>query len=210
MNIIAQPGALSVQLENQVAFKGMTVGLGGGVALEWYDWGVYGVMAAFLSPHFFPSDDPSTSLLAGLAVYGAGFCSRPVGAALLGPVADRISHKRVMMISVTAMAVCSLLISILPTYKDIGLTAAVALLIMRLIQGLATGAEAGVANAIAIELAPPGKEGLYLGFIGGTCIQLGYLGSSLVAFLVSASVLQKRCASGPGVYPSLSVACSAC
>ncbi|KYK45996.1 hypothetical protein A1D31_34190 [Bradyrhizobium liaoningense] len=107
---------------------------------------------------------------------------------MLGPVADRISHKRVMLISVTAMAVCSLLISLLPTYKDLGVAAAIALLIMRLIQGLATGAEAGVANAIAIELAPPGKEGHYLGLIGGTFIQLGNLGSSLVAFLVSASV----------------------
>ncbi|SFN81333.1 MFS transporter, MHS family, alpha-ketoglutarate permease [Bradyrhizobium sp. Rc3b] len=188
MNIIAQPSAVPIQLDKQIANKRMTAGLGGGVALEWYDWNVYGVMAAFLSPHFFPSDDPTTSLLAGLAVYGAGFCARPLGAVLLGPIADRISHKRVMLISVTAMAVCSLLISLLPTYKDLGVTAAIALLIMRLIQGLATGAEAGVANAIAIELAPPGKEGHYLGLIGGTFIQLGNLGSSLVAFLVSASV----------------------
>ncbi|MGY3610409.1 MULTISPECIES: MFS transporter [unclassified Bradyrhizobium] len=188
MNTLVHPSPVPIQLENQVASKTMTAGLGGGVALEWYDWNVYGVMAAFLSPHFFPSSDPTTSLLAALAVYGAGFFARPLGAALLGPVADRISHKRVMMISVTAMAFCSLLISVLPTYKDIGVTAAVVLLLIRLIQGLATGAEAGVANAIAIELAPPGKEGRYLGLIGGTFIQLGNLGSSMVAFLVSASV----------------------
>ncbi|MDE5445634.1 MFS transporter [Bradyrhizobium sp. CSA207] len=178
----------SIRLENQVATKTMTAGLGGGVALEWFDWNVYGVMAAFLSPHFFPSSDPTTSLLAALAVYGAGFFARPLGAALLGPVADRISHKRVMMISVTAMALCSLLIALMPTYKDIGLTAPIVLLLLRLMQGLATGAEAGVANAIAIELAPPGKEGRYLGLIGGTFIQLGIFGSSMVAFLVSASV----------------------
>lgn len=188
MNTIAQPIAVPVREEKQVTTRKMTAGLGGGVALEWYDWTVYGMMAAFLSQHFFPSSDPTTSLLAALAVYGAGFFARPIGAALLGPVADRISHKRVMMISVTAMALSSLLIAALPTYKDIGVTAAVILLVIRLIQGLATGAEAGVANAIAIELAPPGREGRYLGLIGGTFIQLGVFASSMVAFVVSASV----------------------
>src|SRR5205823_1987409 len=101
------------------------------------------------------------------------FVARPVGAAILGPVADRISHKRVMMISVTVMALSSLVISVLPGYNDWGVGAAIALLVIRLLQGLATGAEAGVANAIAIELAPPGKEGRYLGLIGGTFNQLG-------------------------------------
>ncbi|MGY3146316.1 MHS family alpha-ketoglutarate permease-like MFS transporter [Bradyrhizobium sp. USDA 3397] len=179
------PGA---SREKQVATRSMTIALGGGVALEWYDWTVYGMMASFLSPLFFPSSDPTTSLLAALAVYGAGFFARPVGAAVLGPIADRVSHKRVMMISITAMALCSLLISVLPGYSELGVAAAVILLLVRLIQGLATGAEAGVANSIAIELAPPGKEGQYLGLISGTFIQLGVFASSLVAFLVSASV----------------------
>ncbi|MEX3968793.1 MFS transporter [Paraburkholderia sp. EG286B] len=113
---------------------------------------------------------------------------RPVGAAILGPIADRISHKRVMMISVSAMALSSLLIAILPTYERIGTWAAFILFAIRVIQGLATGAEAGVANAIAIELAPPGRQGRYLGLVSGTFIQAGIFGSTLVAFLVSASV----------------------
>lgn len=188
MHDITQATAALIRPEKLVVTRRMTAGLGGGVALEAYDWNIYGVMAAFLSPHFFSSGDPITSLLAALAVFGAGFLARPLGAALLGPVADRISHKRVMMISVTAMALSSLLISILPTYNDIGVTAAVALLLIRIIQGLCLGAESGVANAIAIELAPPGKEGRYLGVIGGTFIQLGAIGASMVAFLVSASV----------------------
>lgn len=188
MTTVIESMTVAIPQERRVANKRMTIGLGGGVALEWYDWTVYGMMASFLSPLFFPSDDPTTSLLAALAVYGAGFFARPVGAAILGPIADRISHKRVMMISVTAMALCSLLIAVLPGYKELGVTAAVILLLIRIIQGLATGAEAGVANAIAIELAPPGEEGRYLGLISGTFIQLGVFGSSLVAFLVSASV----------------------
>jgi MHS family alpha-ketoglutarate permease-like MFS transporter len=182
------PGSASI-VHAPAATRGrVTCGLGGGVLLEWYDWNVYGIMAAFLSPHFFPSTDPVSSLLAALAVYGVGFLARPIGAAILGPVADRISHKRVMMISVSAMALSSLLIAVLPTYERIGTWAAVILFAIRVIQGLATGAEAGVANAIAIELAPPGRQGRYLGLISGTFIQAGIFGSTLVAFLVSASV----------------------
>lgn len=168
--------------------KRMTAGLGGGVALEWFDWNVYGLMAAFLAPHFFPSEDPVTSVLAALAVFGAGFFARPLGAAILGPIADRISHKKVMMASVTAMAVTSLIIALMPTYETLGVAAPILLLVLRLLQGLATGAEAGVANAIAIELAEPHERGRYLGLISGAFIQIGIFGASLFAFVVSASV----------------------
>jgi len=166
----------------------MTAGLGGGVLLEWYDWGVYGFMAAFLAPHFFPSGDPVASTLTALAVFGAGFFARPLGAAILGPVADRFSHKKIMMLSVSAMAIGSLIIAVLPTYNQIGIIAGITLLIIRLTQGLATGAEAGVANAIAIELAPPGQQGRYLGLISGSFIQAGIFGSSLISFFVSAAM----------------------
>ncbi|WP_271596552.1 MULTISPECIES: MFS transporter [unclassified Bradyrhizobium] len=178
----------AIELEKPVATRSMTIGLGGGVALEFYDWQLYGFMAAFLSPHFFPATDPVVSLLAGLAVFGAGFAARPIGAAILGPIADRISHKTVMMVAVSAMALSSLLIALLPSYKDLGITATIILVTLRLVQGLAVGAEAGVANAIAIELAPPGQEGRYLGLINGTFIMVGSIGASLVAFLVSAAV----------------------
>lgn len=177
-----------VEPEKSVATRSMTLGLGAGVALEFYDWQLYGFMAAFLSPHFFPATDPVVSLLAGLAVFGAGFAARPIGAALLGPIADRISHKAVMMIAVSAMALSSLIIAVLPGYKDLGITATIVLVTFRLVQGLAVGAEAGVANAIAIELAPAGQEGRYLGLINGTFIMVGSIGASLVAFLVSAAV----------------------
>lgn len=166
----------------------MTAGLGGGVLLEWYDWSVYGFMAAFLAPHFFPSDDPVSSTLTALAVFGAGFIARPLGAAILGPIADRYSHKKIMMLSVSAMAIGSFLIAALPTNDQIGTIAGIILLVIRLTQGLATGAEAGVANAIAIELAPPGQQGRYLGLIGGSFIQAGVFGASLIAFFVSASM----------------------
>ncbi|WP_247479460.1 MFS transporter [Bradyrhizobium sp. 144] len=115
-----------------------------------------------------------------------------------------------MMISVTAMALCSLLISVLPGYKELGVAAAVILLLVRLIQGLATGAEAGVANAIAIELAPPHEEGRYLVLISGTFIQLGVFASSMVAFFFVRRYLPRQCTNGLGGCPLQLAERSAC
>lgn len=168
--------------------KRITAGIGGGVAVEWYDWNIYGLMAVFLAPHFFPSDNRVTSLLYSLAVFGVGFFVRPLGAAILGPVADRFSHKRVMVLSISAMAVGSGVIAVMPTYDTIGWWAGAILLTVRIIQGMATGAEAGVANAIAVEVAEPGREGRYVAFVGGTCIQMGLVGSAGVAFATSAAM----------------------
>lgn len=166
--------------------KKTLAGLGGGVAVEWYDWVIYGLLAAFLGPAFFPGGDPVAQTLSALAVFALGFAARPVGAAILGPIADRVSHKLVMLISVSTMGVASLLIGILPTYEHIGVWASVAIVVLRLLQGLATGAEAPIANVIAMELAPAGKNGWYLGIVGGSFIQVGSLIAMLVAFASSA------------------------
>ncbi|WP_404287746.1 MFS transporter [Glutamicibacter arilaitensis] len=168
--------------------KRTTAGLGGGIALEWYDWNIYGLMAVFLAPHFFPSDNPVTSTLSALAVFGAGFIARPLGAIILGPIADRISHKKVMLLAVATMSVTSFAIGIMPTFETIGIAAGIILLLLRLLQGMATGAEAGVANAVAIELAPENARGRYLGLVNGTYLQLGIVGSAVVAFATSAAI----------------------
>ncbi|MFK0007695.1 MFS transporter [Paenarthrobacter sp. NPDC090520] len=184
----AQQSSVVVVGPRAIPSKRITAGLGGGVALEWYDWNIYGLMAAFLAPHFFPSENPVTSTLSALAVFGAGFIARPLGAVVLGPVADRVSHKRVMLLAVGAMSATSLIIGILPTFETLGVSAGVVLLILRLVQGMATGAEAGVANAVAIELAPENARGRYLGLVNGTFLQVGIVGSGVVAFAVSAMV----------------------
>ncbi|MFK0003029.1 MFS transporter [Paenarthrobacter sp. NPDC090520] len=168
--------------------KRVTAGLGGGVALEWYDWNIYGLMAAFLGPHFFPSDNPVTSTLSALAVFGVGFIARPLGAVLLGPLADRFSHRKVMILSVTTMCVTSFLMGILPTAETIGIAAGFILVGLRLIQGLSTGVEAGVANAVAIQLAPRGERGRYLGLVAGTFIQFGIVGSAVISYVASLAI----------------------
>jgi MHS family alpha-ketoglutarate permease-like MFS transporter len=165
--------------------KKTLAGLGGGVGLEWYDWNIYGLLAAFLGPKFFPGDDPVSATLSALGVFALGFVARPVGAAIFGPVADRVSHKKVMLFSVSTMGLTSLLTGLLPTYEQVGAWASVLLIVLRLIQGLATGAEAPIANVIAMELAPPGRSGWYLGVVSGSFIQGGILFSMLVAFASS-------------------------
>ncbi|MFE5704190.1 MFS transporter [Rhodococcus koreensis] len=96
------------------------LGLGLGNTLEWYDWMIFGLLAAFIGPQFFPSQDPVSSTLDALAVFAVGFCVRPLGGVLLGNVADRIGRRRVMLWSVGIMAATTLGIALLPSYDSIG------------------------------------------------------------------------------------------
>jgi MFS transporter, MHS family, alpha-ketoglutarate permease len=162
--------------------------LGGGMALEAYDWGIYALMAAFLAPHFFPSDDRLTSTLSALAVFAVGFVIRPISAAIFGPVADRIGHKKVLLVSISVMAVCTLLLGLMPTYDQIGPWAGIFVLLIRLIQGFSYGVELPATSAAALELAPPGRQGFFSTIIGGTFNQAGNLLASLVALIVSTVV----------------------
>lgn len=161
------------------------IGLGGGIALEWYDWSIYGLMAAFMGPHFFPSEDPVTSTLSTLAVFALGFVVRPVSGAIFGPITDRIGHKVVLMWSIGAMAVCSLVIGLTPGYDVLGPLAGVIVLVARLIQGVSTGIEQPAANAAALELAQPGRRGFFSTVVNGSFNQGGNLLAALVAFLTS-------------------------
>ncbi len=105
------------------------LGLGLGNTLEWYDWMIFGLLAALIGPQFFPSEDPVAATLSALAVFAVGFAVRPLGGVLLGTVADRIGRRKVMLFSVSVMAVTTLVIALLPTYSSIGVWAGVILLV---------------------------------------------------------------------------------
>ncbi|GAA0898937.1 MFS transporter [Pseudonocardia zijingensis] len=166
--------------------KRYVVALGGGMAVEWFDFSVYGLVAALLAPHFFPGDDAVASTLSALAVFAVGFVARPLAAVFFGPLADRIGHKKVLLASITAMAASTLMMGLLPTYDQIGLWAGVALVAARLIQGLSTGIEQAVGNAAALELAGPRNRGRFATTVSGSILQAGILLAALVCFLVSA------------------------
>jgi MHS family alpha-ketoglutarate permease-like MFS transporter len=168
--------------------KRNAIALGGGMALEWFDFTVYGLMAALLGPHFFPGSDPVASTLSALMVFAIGFVARPLAGIFIGPIADRIGHKKILVISIAAISASSLLMGLLPTYDQIGVWAAVILVCARLIQGLSTGIEQAVGNSAAVEMATPGQEGRFTTIVSGSILQAGIMFASLVSFIVSAWV----------------------
>ncbi|MFI5611634.1 MFS transporter [Amycolatopsis sp. NPDC051903] len=163
------------------------VALGLGGTLEWYDWQIFGLLSAFIGPEFFPGHDPVAATLSALAVFAVGFAFRPLGGVLLGLVADRFGRRRVMLGSVAAMALATLVIAVVPGYSTLGVGAAVILLICRIVQGVSTGVEGPLATAYAVELTAKGREGRAAGVMS-LFVNFGILGASLISFATSAAV----------------------
>jgi MFS family permease len=136
-----------------------------GTIIEWYDFFVYGVLAAILAPLFFPSDNPTASLLATFATFGAGFAVRPFGAIVFGHVGDLIGRKYAFLVTVTIMGLGTTAIGVLPTYAQIGILAPLILLLLRLAQGLAIGGEYGGAAIYVAEHVPDHRRGYMTSWI---------------------------------------------
>src|SRR5690349_2582008 len=114
-----------------------------GTIIEWYDFYLYGVLAAFFSTQFFPKGNDTAALLASLATFGAGFAVRPFGAAVFGRIGDITGRKFTFLVTITVMGISTALVGILPTYAQIGILAPIILVLLRLAQGLALGGEYG-------------------------------------------------------------------
>lgn len=132
-----------------------------GNALEWYDFVVYGFFTVIISRLFFPSDSETASLLLTMATFGAGFFMRPVGGVLLGIYADRSGRKAALQLIIALMTVAMAAIALAPPYAAIGVAAPFLVLFARLLQGFATGGEFASATTFLVEVAPPGRRGLY-------------------------------------------------
>lgn len=135
-----------------------------GNVLEWYDFTVYGFLAAHIAGTFFPSEDRIASLLAAFAVFAVGFIARPLGALVLGPLVDRKGRKSVMLVSMMIMAFGSLLVGVAPGYALAGAFGAVMVLVGRLCQGFSAGGEFGSSAVFLVEWADERKRGLYGSF----------------------------------------------
>jgi MHS family alpha-ketoglutarate permease-like MFS transporter len=158
--------------------------VGGGQAIENYDWLLYGLVAAYLGPQFFPGEGVVQSTLSALAVFGVAFAARPLGAVIFGPMADRIGRKPLMLWSVAAMSLFSFLMGILPTAEVIGVWAAVLLVLLRMLQGMSIGVEQPLLASYGLEVAPHGKEAWYAGLLQ-VCTYAGILLASLTVFFCS-------------------------
>ncbi len=150
-----------------------------GTVFEWYDFYLYGSLAAIIAKQFFSGVNPTTGMIFALLAFAAGFFVRPFGAAFFGSLGDRIGRKYTFLVTILIMGISTFLVGVLPTYESIGMAAPVILIVLRLAQGLAMGGEYGGAATYVAEHAPPGKRGLYTSFIQTTAT-LGLFLSLLV------------------------------
>jgi len=156
-----------------------------GNVLEWYDFGVYGFVAAIIGKNFFPGTDDVTQLLSAFLTFGLGFLARPVGGIVIGRMGDTQGRKAALMLTIFLMALGTVMIGILPTYASIGFAAPALLLLARLMQGFSTGGEWGGSTAFIVEWAPKEKRGLYGSFQQMSVVFGLLLGSSFAALLNS-------------------------
>lgn len=130
-----------------------------GNTLEWFDFAVYGYMAAVLGQLFFPTADPTASLLLSFAAFGAAFVVRPLGGLVFGPLGDRIGRRGVLCTIIITMSAATFCVGLLPTYASIGVLAPALLVLLRLVQGLTAGGEVTGATTYIAEYAPPARRG---------------------------------------------------
>jgi MHS family proline/betaine transporter-like MFS transporter len=158
-----------------------------GNALEWYDFIVYGILAATIARVFFPEGAGDTQLLATLAVFGIGFVVRPLGGIVFGIYADRYGRRAALSLVILLMASGTALLAVAPSYAAIGIGAPLLVLTARIIQGFSVGGEFGSATTMLIEYAPRDRRGLY-GSFQMTSQALSFVLGGLSAFLVTTSL----------------------
>ncbi|MFT4398278.1 MFS transporter [Gordonia lacunae] len=157
------------------------IAAGVGTVVEYYDLTVYAYLAVVVSPLFFPSDDPTASLLSSLAVFASAYLMRPIGGIFFGRLGDRFGRKRALLVSVILMGVGTTLMALLPTYAAVGVLAPILLVIARLLQGFSAGGELGGALTYVYEVVGPKRRGL-----GGSIVALGSnSGFALAAIVVA-------------------------
>lgn len=150
-----------------------------GTVFEWYDFYLYGSLAAIIAKHFFAGVNETTAFIFALLAFAAGFAVRPFGAIVFGRLGDMIGRKHTFLITIVIMGVSTAIVGLLPGYATIGVAAPVILITLRLLQGLALGGEYGGAATYVAEHAPPGRRGFFTSWIQTTAT-LGLFLSLLV------------------------------
>jgi MFS family permease len=158
-----------------------------GTVFEWYDFYLYGSLASFITGHFFSGVNETTGYIFALLAFAAGFAVRPFGALVFGRLGDLWGRKNTFLVTMLLMGLSTFAVGLLPDYKTIGVAAPIALIVMRLIQGLALGGEYGGAATYVAEHAPEGKRGLYTSWIQTTAT-LGLFLSLIVIILVRTKI----------------------
>ncbi|MFF2347614.1 MFS transporter [Pseudarthrobacter sp. NPDC058119] len=154
--------------------------------VEWYDWYIYGLLAAVFSTQIFPSDSPFASLVAALLTYAVGFVVRPLSGIIISPLADRFGRRLVLTLSISGMALGALIIGLTPSFATIGYAAPILFLVARVLQGISAGSEAQSAIAFMVEHAPANRRGLF-GSFSNMASGLATLAATGAAAIVTSS-----------------------
>src|SRR5271163_4249697 len=152
-----------------------------GTMIEWYDFYIFGSLAAVLSPKFYPAGNDTIALIAYLSTFAVGFLVRPFGALFFGRIGDLVGRKYAFLVTLSIMGLSTFAIGLLPSFATAGWFAPVVLLLIRVLQGLALGGEYGGAAVYVGEHVPDNQRGFYTSFIQITAT-LGFF-LSLMAIL---------------------------
>src|SRR5262245_15950170 len=158
-----------------------------GNVLEWYDFAIYGYSAAQIGRSFFPHEDAVAQLLSAFGVFAIGYLMRPIGGVFIGHIGDRFGRRTALIVSVSAMAIPTFLMGLLPDYQTIGVLAPVGLTLLRVVQGLSVGGEYTSSMVFLVEHAPAGRRGL-MGSLAGSGAAVGTLLGSAVGAAFAASM----------------------
>ena len=165
-----------------------------GTIFEWYDFYLYGTLAVIIGKQFFSAFEPATQAIFALLAFAAGFLVRPFGALVFGRLGDLVGRKYTFLITIVIMGASTFLVGLLPSYAAIGWAAPVALIALRMLQGLALGGEYGGAAVYVAEHAPVGRRGFYTSWIQTTAT-LGLLLSLAVIVSLRVSMGEEAFAS---------------
>lgn len=161
-----------------------------GTVFEWYDFFLYGALAAVISKQFFAGVNETTAFIFALLAFAAGFIVRPFGALVFGRIGDMVGRKYTFLATIIIMGLSTFAVGLLPGYASIGIAAPIILVVLRMLQGLALGGEYGGAATYVAEHAPKNKRGFHTGFIQST--------ATLGLLLSLAVVLASRLIAGDG------------
>lgn len=154
-----------------------------GTLIEYYDFSLYGYMAVIIAPLFFPSGDPTVSLLAALAVFGTAYVVRPLGGIVFGHIGDKYGRKKALLGTLICMGIGSTLMGLLPTFDQLGYFATALLVLVRLLQGFSAGGEVGGSATFISESSPPHMKATF-----GAFTPMGSTGGFAVAAAVAGAV----------------------
>ena len=184
MAISAHAETNELEISGQQSVTRLVIATSLGNALEWFDISVYAYFAAYLSQAFFPTKDPTTSLLLTFGSFALTFLARPIGGVLLGTYADRYGRKASLLLSITMMTCGTLAVALMPSFDKIGVLAPLLVILARLVQGFSAGGEFGSSTAFLVEHMP-GRRGFVASWQFASQGMSSLLGAGFGALLTS-------------------------